>query len=146
MNVYTRENGQKKKILYRPATTDPLDGLNKPLTEEQMSTYLKLVNALLLEDGQKPLDEQRPYIVQIARFDPAKGIPDVLDAYRKVRRMLEEQQRVIPQLIIAGNGSIDDPDGVPIYNGIKEILRSENYASCADDVKVMRLPSSAQEA
>jgi glycosyltransferase involved in cell wall biosynthesis len=140
MKMFIPDNVPAEKVFYMPATTDPLDGLNKPLTEEQMSTYLKLFNALLLEDGQKPLDEQRPYIVQIARFDPAKGIPDVLDAYRKVRRMLEEQQRVIPQFIIAGNGSIDDPDGVPIYNGIKEILRSENYASCADDVKVMRLP------
>ena len=31
----------------------------------------------------------RDYIVQIARFDPAKGIPNVIDSYVKFRKMLE---------------------------------------------------------
>jgi glycosyltransferase involved in cell wall biosynthesis len=129
-----------EKIFFMPATTDPLDGLNKPLTEEQMSTYLKLFNALLIQEGQTPLDEARPYIVQIARFDPSKGIPDVFEAYRKLRSMLAKQGKVVPQLVIAGNGSIDDPDGVPIYNAIIAMLKSEDYAPFADDVKVARLP------
>jgi alpha,alpha-trehalose phosphorylase (configuration-retaining) len=94
--------------------TDPLDGLNKPLTEDQMSVYLKQFNALLLQEGQTPLNEDRPYIIQVARFDPSKGIPDFLEAYKKLRNMLEEQQMPIPQLVITGNRSIDDPDGVPI--------------------------------
>jgi glycosyltransferase involved in cell wall biosynthesis len=123
-----------------PATTDPLDGLNKPLTPEQLSIYMQLFNALLIQAGQTPLDEQRPYLVQIARFDPSKGIPDLLDAYRKVRHMLELQQQIIPQLVIAGNGSIDDPDGAPIYSQIWELLQSEAYASFADDIKVVLLP------
>jgi glycosyltransferase involved in cell wall biosynthesis len=129
-----------EKIFYMPATTDPLDGLNKPLTEDQMSTYLKLFNALLHLEGQTPLDKERPYIIQVARFDPSKGIPDVLDAYRKLRDMLEKQNKAIPQLVITGNGSIDDPDGVPIHNLVKSILKSEPYARFTDDVKVVRLP------
>lgn len=129
-----------EKIFFMPATTDPLDGLNKPLTEGQMSTYLKLFNALLIQEGQTPLNEARPYIVQIARFDPSKGIPDVFEAYRKLRGMLAKQGTVVPQLVIAGNGSIDDPDGVPVYNAIIAMLKSEDYASFADDVKVVRLP------
>ena len=28
----------------------------------------------------------RDYIIQVARFDPAKGIPDVVDSYGKLRR------------------------------------------------------------
>jgi alpha,alpha-trehalose phosphorylase (configuration-retaining) len=140
MRMFVPDTVPSEKIFYMPATTDPLDGLNKPLTEEQMKYYMQLFNALLRETKQLPLDETRPYIVQIARFDPSKGIPDVLEAYWKLRTRLEEEGHVIPQLVIAGNGSIDDPDGVPIYNRVIEMLASEPYVRFASDVKVARLP------
>lgn len=140
MRMFVPDNIPAEKVLYMPATTDPVDGLNKPLSERQMATYLKLFNRILIENGQTPLDSERPYIVQIARFDPSKGIPDVLDAYRQLRTMLQEKNAPIPQLIIAGNGSIDDPDGVPIHNLIKQVLRTEPYIQFADDIKVTRLP------
>lgn len=140
MKMFVPDDVPAEKVLYMPATTDPLDGLNKPLTEEQMSNYLKLFNAILIEQGQTPLDTERQYIVQIARFDPSKGIPDILDAYRQLRSRLEAEQRPVPQLVIAGNGSIDDPDGVPVYNLIKRILQTEPYIHFADDIKVARLP------
>jgi glycosyltransferase involved in cell wall biosynthesis len=140
MKVFIPSNVPDEKILYMPATTDPLDGLNKPLTQEQMSIYLKLFNYLLLQEKQTPLDEERPYIIQIARFDPSKGIPDVLEAYKKLRKMLEKQRKPIPQLVITGNSSIDDPDGMPVYNHIKKLLQSKSYKRLADDVKVVRLP------
>ncbi|GCE08549.1 glycosyltransferase [Dictyobacter aurantiacus] len=140
MKMFVPSNVPDEKVLYMPATTDPVDGLNKPLSEQQMDTYIKLFNKILIQEGQTPLDSQRPYIVQIARFDPSKGIPDVLDAYRQLRQMLEEQQRPVPQLVIAGNGSIDDPDGVPVYSLIKRILQTEPYIGFAHDVKVARLP------
>ncbi|WP_149402578.1 glycosyltransferase [Dictyobacter arantiisoli] len=140
MKMFVPNNIPTNKILYMPATTDALDGLNKPLTEQQMETYLKLLDQLLIEDGQKPLDARRPYIAQIARFDPSKGIPDVLDAYRQLREILAEKQQPMPQLVIAGNSSIDDPDGVPIFSLIKRMLQTKPYAAFADDIKVVRLP------
>ena len=140
MKEFIPDNVPAEKIFYMPATTDPLDGLNKPLTAKQMATYMKLFNALLLQEGQTPLDQSRPYIIQIARFDPSKGIPDALDAYRQLRARLEQEGRVIPQLVITGNGSIDDPDGKPIYTMVWNILRSEPYIHFAHDIKVMRLP------
>jgi len=140
MRMFVPDSVPADKVLSMPATTDELDGLNKPLSEEQMATYLKHFNAILLKEGQQPLDTDRPYIVQIARFDPSKGIPDVLDAYRQLRERLEEDARPLPQLVIAGNGSVDDPDGVPVYNLIKRILQTEPYSQFADDIKVARLP------
>jgi glycosyltransferase involved in cell wall biosynthesis len=140
MKMFIPDDVPAEKIFYMPATTDPLDGLNKPLTERQMSIYMTMFNHLLIEDGQTPLDVQRPYIVQIARFDPSKGIPDVLDAYKQLRDMIEADGKQVPQLVIAGNGSIDDPDGVPIYNLVKRLLQMEPYVRFASDVKVMRLP------
>jgi glycosyltransferase involved in cell wall biosynthesis len=129
-----------EKIFYMPATTDPLDGLNKPLTAQQMSIYMQRFNDLLLQEGQTPLDEQRSYIIQVARFDPSKGIPDVLEAYRKLRCMLEEEQKPLPQLVITGNSSIDDPDGIRVHNALMCTLQTELYADFSDDIKVMRLP------
>ncbi len=131
----------QNKIVYMPATTDPLDGLNKPLSDTQMAYYMKLFNKLLLvQEGQTPLDLHRSYIIQIARFDPSKGITDVIESYRKLREMLEKEGGVFPQLIIAGNASIDDPDGMPIYQAVMNLLKSDMYISLAHDVKVARLP------
>ncbi len=140
MEMFIPDDVPADKIFYMPATTDPLDGLNKPLTEEQMDYYLQLFNTMLINEQQEPLDETRPYIIQVARFDPSKGIPDVLDSYKKLRAILEEHHEVIPQLVITGNGSIDDPDGVPIYNQIMAILHSPEYIPFINDVKVLRLP------
>lgn len=33
----------------------------------------------------------RDYICQVARFDPSKGIPDVIESYRKLRARLEQE-------------------------------------------------------
>ena len=140
MEMFIPDDVPADKIFYMPATTDPLDGLNKPLTEEQMDYYMQLFNTMLINEQQEPLDATRPYVIQIARFDPSKGIPDVLDSYKKLRAILEEQHEVIPQLVITGNGSIDDPDGIPIYNQVMAILHSSEYVSFIDDVKVLRLP------
>ncbi len=140
MEMFIPDDVPADKIFYMPATTDPLDGLNKPLSEEQMDYYLQLFNKMLIDEQQTPLDETRPYIIQIARFDPSKGIPDLLDSYRKLRIIREQHNEVIPQLVITGNGSIDDPDGVPIYNQVMSILNSPEYITFIDDVKVMRLP------
>lgn len=62
-----------------------------------------------------PLDE---YIIQIARFDPSKGIFDVLDAYKKMhdRLVSERPDLTPPKLLICGHGSVDDPDGALIYD------------------------------
>lgn len=140
MKMFVPTDIPAEKVLYMPATTDPVDGLNKPLSEEQMDNYLALFNEILIQQEQTPLDTTRPYIVQIARFDPSKGIPDVLDAYRQLRMRLQSEQRPVPQLVIAGNSSIDDPDGGPVYNLIKRILRTEPYINFADDIKVAQLP------
>lgn len=140
MREFIPDDIPAEKIVLMPATTDPLDGLNKPLTEDQMAEYLNFFNQLLFDEKQISLDVNRPYIAQIARFDPSKGIPDVIESYRKVQEMLNGEKDSFPQLVVAGNASIDDPDGLPVYNLIMDLLRSEEYADIANDVKVVRLP------
>lgn len=121
-----------------PATTDLLDGLNKPLSGTQMAYYRKLFNKILLEHAQEPLDDERPYIIQIARFDPSKGIPDVIEAYRALCEELSDDTPT-PQLVLVGHGSVDDPDGVPMYNMTLQMINEDKYHHLASDIKVVRL-------
>ncbi|MFH1061941.1 MAG: hypothetical protein V1747_03530 [Candidatus Omnitrophota bacterium] len=89
---------------------------------------------------QKPLDTSRPYILQICRFDPAKGILDVLKAYKIFRDKLNQNypEQEIPQLIIAGHGAIDDPEGMPLYN--EYLLEAYlEYKDLFKDIKMARI-------
>lgn len=58
------------------------------------------------------------YIAQIARFDPSKGICDVLASYDKFHRLLSHSvlDWQPPKLLICGHGSVDDPDGAIVYD------------------------------
>ncbi len=140
IKAFIPANIPKEKTVLMPATTDPLDGLNKPLSRGQRSYYRRLFNKLLLVENQTPLDFERPYIIQIARFDPSKGIPDVIDSFRKLRIKLKKAGQKMPQLVIVGHGSVDDPDGIPMLYLVMNMLKQKEYHSLAHDVKVVRLP------
>ena len=79
----------QEKVIAMPPTIDALDGLNKPLSPSQKEYYLYLFNKILLEHHQQPLDLKRPFITQIARFDPSKGIMDVIEAYHLLRQQMQ---------------------------------------------------------
>lgn len=91
----------------------------------------------------------RDYIVQVARFDPAKGIPNVIDSYVKFRRLLQKQSPDLdeddqPQLLICGHGAVDDPDASIIYDETIALIASDQYKEFATDIIVMRIPPSDQ--
>ena len=90
---------------------------------------------------------ERQYFVQIARFDPAKGIPNVIDSYTKFRKLLEKAKadpNETPQLLLCGHGAVDDPDASIIYDQVMAQLQREEYRPYAHDIIVMRLPPSDQ--
>ena len=130
----------KEKVVFMPATTDPLDGLNKPLNEHYLNYYMDIFDKFTKAENQTPLDHKRPYIIQIARFDPSKGIPYVLDAYRTLRKKFGRKSGMLPQLVITGNGSIDDPERNLIFDETIEKINSPEFAGLKDDIKVVRLP------
>jgi trehalose synthase len=77
------------------------------------------------------LDPTRPLLVQISRFDRFKDPVGVIQAYGMVRRVLPVQ------LVLAGGGAADDPEG-------KEILDEVKDAAGADpDIHVLLLPPDA---
>ncbi|KAF8522124.1 trehalose phosphorylase [Hysterangium stoloniferum] len=132
-----------------PATTDWFDGLNKDLNAWDSHYYMTELRGLCAKERMAQLDwPAREYFVQIARFDPAKGIPTVVDSYCKFRKLLEKDGITnlenIPQLLLCGHGAVDDPDASLIYDEILELLTREEYRSYARDICVMRLPPNDQ--
>ncbi|RJR15526.1 glycosyltransferase [Candidatus Microgenomates bacterium] len=145
MTAFIPHTVDRKMVVLMPPTIDYLDGLSKSLSTNQKVYYMQQFNKLLIESGQTPLDLHRPYIIQVARFDPAKGIPDVIESYYLLRKQLKKMGKTVaPQLVIAGNASIDDPDGVPLYNLTRDTIRQKKYADICDDIKIARLPPNDQ--
>ncbi|PSN71111.1 putative trehalose synthase (Ccg-9) [Corynespora cassiicola Philippines] len=129
------------RVGYMPATTDWLDGLNKTLSNWDAQYYMHEFETECFKQRMNQLSfPERQYIVQIARFDPAKGIPDVLAAYAELRRTYMKDAPVgdIPQLVVAGHGAIDDPDATIIYDQTLDLLQKQ-YSDIQKDVVVMRL-------
>ncbi|KAG0641028.1 trehalose phosphorylase [Tuber brumale] len=131
-----------KMIGSMPACTDWLDGLNKPLGEWDLRFYHNNLRNLCNErEMNHLLYPTREYITQIARFDPSKGIPDVIESYRKLflRLRTDAPERLPPQLLICGHGAIDDPDAERVYNETIALLRQWRYIPIAKDVIVVRI-------
>jgi len=89
-------------FLDMPPSTDPLDGLNKPIPQEGLQVYRHHFNTLMRHSTGQQLDWSRGYIIQVARFDPSKGIPDLVEGYRLFRKEVAKRgmSDCLPQLIL----------------------------------------------
>jgi alpha,alpha-trehalose phosphorylase (configuration-retaining) len=143
---FVPSNVPRNKVAYLPATTDWLDGLNKDLNEWDQGYYGHLYNdqchALRMTELKWPA---KKYIIQVARFDPAKGIPDVVESYAEFRRLLAKHHPRIeaPQLVICGNGSVDDPDGTIVLDETFSLLETR-FPHLLSSISVMRLAPNDQ--
>ncbi|KIY50985.1 trehalose phosphorylase [Fistulina hepatica ATCC 64428] len=139
-----------EKVALLGAATDWLDGLNKPLSAWDTQFYMSEFRALCAKEKMNSLKwPEREYCIQIARFDPAKGIPDVIDSYYKLRELLYKESPDLtdeehPQLLVCGHGAVDDPDASIIYDQTMHIINSQPYSKYAHDIVVMRIPPSDQ--
>ncbi|CAJ2500436.1 Uu.00g032890.m01.CDS01 [Anthostomella pinea] len=143
VSAFVPHTVEKNRLGYMPATTDWHDGLNKELSEFDTRYYLHEFNTECQRQRMTTLAfPKRDYIVQIARFDPAKGIPDVLASYAEFRRNSDfcknKNKDETPQLVVCGHYSVDDPDGVMVLNQTLELLDTK-YSDIKDSVVVMRL-------
>jgi trehalose synthase len=106
-------------VQYRIAPSiDPLSDKNKPLDRSYVIGVLEKYN----------IDPGRPVLTQVSRFDRFKDPLGVIDAYRMVKK------RYRCQLVLAGGGAPDDPEG-------EEVLREVREKAADDpDIHVLLLP------
>src|SRR5215472_8699549 len=114
--AFTRQLNVPQYLFY--PSIDPLSEKNKDLEE----SYI----AKVCDDF--GIDRSRPILTQISRFDRLKDPVGVIEAYKMVKKYVD------CQLVLAGGGATDDPEGAVV-------LREVNEAAGDDpDVIVLNLP------
>jgi trehalose synthase len=104
-----------------PPSIDPLSEKNCNLPRKEIKRVCETVG----------LDCGRPVLVQVSRFDRFKDPLGVIKAYQIVRR-------VVPvQLVLAGGGASDDPEGNAVYQEVLEAAQGD------PDIHVLLLPPDA---
>jgi trehalose synthase len=105
------------QYLFYP-TIDPLADKNRPLEPE----YVKEVTQRF------QIDAARPILTQISRFDRLKDPLGVVRAYQIVKRYVD------CQLVLAGGGASDDPEGEAVLGEVREAAGND------PDIHILNLP------
>lgn len=74
------------------------------------------------------IDPGRPIVTQISRFDYLKDPVGVVRVFRQVRRYLDAQ------LVLAGSGATDDPEGEKVFAEVREAVAGDR------DIFLLLLP------
>jgi trehalose synthase len=99
-----------------------------PLADKNQELEPEFVAGVLARFG---IDSGRPILTQISRFDRLKDPVGVVRAYRLVKRYFD------CQLVLAGGGASDDPEG-------SQVLSEVNEAAADDpDIHVLELPAAS---
>jgi trehalose synthase len=98
---------------------DPLADKNKDLEQAYIDSIIDSYG----------IDPDRPLITQISRFDRLKDPVGVIKAYRIVKK------RYDVQLVLAGGGASDDPEGAAVLREVQEMGEGD------PDVKILLLPA-----
>ncbi len=107
-----------------PPSIDPLSDKNMVLeTDAIQQIYSKY-----------QIDPQRPLILQVSRFDRFKDPLGVLQAYSLAKQFLPNIQ-----LVLAGGGATDDPEGEAVLNEVQAAVQDD------PDIHVLLLPSDAHK-
>jgi trehalose synthase len=117
---FVNQDADFKNLTFIPPSIDPLSPKNTPISEQRISEILSLYN----------IDENRPLITQVSRFDPWKDPMGIIEIYREIKANQLKYNLNGLQLLLAGSMANDDPEGWQIY---EQILRKagEDY-----DIKV----------
>ncbi|MFH0877191.1 MAG: glycosyltransferase [Candidatus Omnitrophota bacterium] len=106
-----------RQFLVSPSI-DPLSDKNKELPQE-------VIDGVLEKYG---IAQDKPIITQISRFDRLKDPVGVIEAFLKVKKYTD------CQLILAGGGASDDPEGVQVFEEVKERAKAD------PDIHILLLP------
>jgi len=101
-----------------PPSIDPLSDKNRDLSAVEIEEVIKKLD----------IKKNKPIILQVSRFDRFKNPIGVVKAYKMVKNEMD------CQLIMAGGGATDDPEGMEVF---KEVKRE---AGRDKDIKLLMLP------
>jgi trehalose synthase len=106
-----------RQFLISPSI-DPISDKNRELEPEEIEAVIKKYG----------ITKNKPIVTQISRFDRLKDPVGVIDAFKKVRRYID------CQLILAGGGASDDPEGMQVLAEVRERAKDD------DDIHILLLP------
>lgn len=101
-----------------PPSIDPLSDKNRNLSEKEIDAVLARFN----------INRERPMVTQISRFDYLKDPVGVIEVFRKVRKYVD------CQLVLAGGGASDDPEGAKVLAQVREASKND------PDILILLLP------
>jgi trehalose synthase len=96
-----------------------------PLSEKNRDLEESFINKVCEDFG---VDRSRPIITQISRFDRLKDPVGVIQAYKMVKKYVD------CQLVLAGGGATDDPEGAVVLAEVME------EAGDDPDIIILNLP------
>jgi trehalose synthase len=113
MKEYTPPDLELEGLVVIPPAIDPLAPKNMALSADDAHFII----------NQFGVDVERPFILQVSRFDPWKDPLGVIDAYRLVKDEIPEVQ-----LVLIGSMAHDDPEGWDYW------YKTVNYAAGDRDI------------
>lgn len=96
------------QVLISPSI-DPLSEKNIDLSQETIDSVLEKFN----------IDKNRPLVTQISRFDYLKDPIGVVKVYKLVKKYID------CQLVLAGGGATDDPEGAKVLAEVQEVAAND---------------------
>jgi len=106
-----------RQVLISPSI-DPISDKNRELSGKKVESVFKKFG----------IDRSRPVVTQVSRFDYLKDPIGVIKAYRLVKKNVD------CQLVLAGGGATDDPEGAEVLEKVK------NEAKGDKDIFILLLP------
>jgi trehalose synthase len=113
MKEYTPPEVSLPGLTIIPPSIDPLSPKNMALSPDD-ARYIA---------NQFGVDTERPFLLQVSRFDPWKDPLGVIDVYRAVKEEVPEVQ-----LVLIGSMAHDDPEGWDYW------YKTVNYAAGDQDI------------
>ena len=107
-----------------PPSIDPLSEKNMDLSNEEVECVYEEFD----------IDPDRPIMLQVSRYDRFKDPIGVIQAYKLVKQSIPEIQ-----LVLAGGGATDDPEGEEV---LKEVKEAAGYDT---DIHILLLPADAHK-
>lgn len=100
-----------------------------PLSEKNIELPTDEIRAIYPQFG---IDPSRPILLQVSRFDHFKDPIGVIKAYRLTKKFKPDVQ-----LILAGGGASDDPEGEQVLQEVRALANDD------PDIHVLLLPEDA---